>query len=95
MFATIRSIQSLLSSRLLSKKLRIKIFKTIILPVALYGCEILSLTLSEEHKLRIIENRVLRRIFGPKRDGVTGEWKKVHNEELRNLFSSASIIRIS
>jgi hypothetical protein len=69
-------------------------YKTIILPVVLYGCEIWSLTVREEHKLRVFENRVLRRIFGPKRDGVMGWWRKLHNEELHNLYSSPSIIRI-
>jgi hypothetical protein len=62
--------------------------QTIILPVILYGCETLSLTLREEHRLRVFENRVLRRIFGPKRDEVTGEWRKLHNEQLHNLYSS-------
>jgi hypothetical protein len=62
--------------------------------VVLYGCETWSLILSEDHKLRVFENRVLRRIFGPKRDGVTGGWRKLHNEELHNLYSSPSIIRI-
>jgi hypothetical protein len=62
--------------------------------MVLYRCETWSLTVREEHKLREFENRVLRRIFGPKRDGVTGEWRKLHNEELRNLYSSPSIIRI-
>jgi hypothetical protein len=62
--------------------------------VVLYGCEIWSLTGREEHKLRVFENRVLRRIFGPKRDRVTGRWRKLHNEELHNLYSSPSIIRI-
>jgi hypothetical protein len=60
----------------------------------LYGCETWSLTVREEHKLRFFENRVLRRIFGPKRDGVTGGWRKLHNEELHNLYSSPSMIRI-
>jgi hypothetical protein len=59
----------------------------------LYGCETWSLTLREEHILRVFENRVLRRIFGPKRDAVTGEWRKLHNEELHNLYSSPDIIR--
>jgi hypothetical protein len=68
---------NLLSSRLLSKNLKIKIYKMIILPVVLYGCETWSLTLREEHGLRVFENRVLRKIFGPKRDEVTGEWKKI------------------
>jgi hypothetical protein len=71
----------------LSKKLRIRIYKTIILPVILYGCETWSLTLREEHRLRVFENKVLRRIFRPKRDEVTGGWRKLHNEELRDLCS--------
>jgi hypothetical protein len=62
--------------------------------VVLYGCENWSLILREEHRLRVFETRVLRRIFGPKRDGVIGGWKKLHNEELHNLYSSSSIIRI-
>jgi hypothetical protein len=65
-----------------------------ILPVVLYGCKTWSLTVREKHKLRVFENRVFRRIFGPKRDGVTGGWRKLHNEELHNLYSSSSIIRI-
>jgi hypothetical protein len=71
-----------LLSRLLSRNVKVKIYKTIIQPVVLYGCETLSLTLREHHRLRIFENRVLRRIFGPKRDDVTGEWRKLHSEEL-------------
>jgi hypothetical protein len=66
-------VQDLLSSSLLSKNTKIKIYRTIILPVVLYGCETWSLTLREEHRLRVFQNMVLRRIFGPKRDGVTGE----------------------
>ena len=66
------SVQNLLSSRLLSKNLKIKIYRTIILPVVFYGCETWSLTLREERKLRVSENIVLRRIFGPRRDEVTG-----------------------
>jgi hypothetical protein len=62
--------------------------------VVLYGCETWSQTLREEHRLRVFEKRVLRRIFGPKRDKVTGEWRKLHNEELRDLCSSQSMIRI-
>jgi hypothetical protein len=70
--------------------MKVRIYKTIILPVVLYGCETWSLTVREEHKLR-----VLRRIFGPKRAGVMGGWRKLHNEELHNLYSSPSIIRIT
>ena len=83
--ACYHSVQNLLSSRLLPKNLKIKIYKTIILPVVLYGCETWSLTLREERKLRMFENMVLRRIFGPRRDEVTGEWTRMHNEELNDL----------
>jgi hypothetical protein len=72
---------------------KVKIYKTIILPVVLYGCETWSLTLREEHRLRVFENRVLRRVFGPKRDEVTGEWRKLHNEKLHILYSSPNVIR--
>jgi hypothetical protein len=82
-----------LSSRLLSRNIKVKIYKTIILPVILYGCETWSLTLREGHRLRVFENRVLRRIFGPKRDEVTGERKKLHSEELHILYLSPDIIR--
>jgi hypothetical protein len=92
--ACYHSVQSILSSRLLSKNLTIRIYKMIIFPVVLYGCQTWSLTSREEHRLRVFENRVLRRIFGPKRDEVTGEWRKLHNEELRGLYSLPSIIRI-
>ena len=64
------------------------------MPVVLYGCETWSLTLREEHRLRVFENRVLRRIFGPRRDGVTGEWRKLHNEELNDLYCSPNIVRV-
>jgi hypothetical protein len=74
-----------LSSRLLSKNLKIKIYRTIVLSVVLYGCENWSLALREEHRLRVFESRVLRRVFGPKRDEVTGEWRKLHNKELNIL----------
>ena len=83
-----------MSSRLLSKNLKIKIYRTIILPVVLYGCETWSLTLREERKLRLFENMVLRRIFGPRRDEVTGEWSRLHNEELNGLYSSPNIVRV-
>jgi hypothetical protein len=82
-----------LSSRLLSRDVKVKIYKTITLPVVLYGCETWSLTLREEYRLRVFENRVLRGIFGPKRDEMTGEWRKLHNEELHNLYSFPDIIR--
>jgi len=64
------------------------------LPVVLYGCATWSLTLREERRLRVFENRVLRRIFGPKRDDITGEWRKLHNEELNNSYSSPNIVRV-
>ena len=88
------SVQNLLSSRLLSKNVKIKIYRTIILPVVLYGCETWSLTLMEERRLRVFENRVLRRVFGPKRDEVTGEWRKLHNEELNDLYPLSNIVRV-
>jgi len=72
--ACYHSVQNLLSSSLLFKNLKIKISRTIILPIVLYGCETWSLTLREERRMRVFENRLLRRIFGPKRDEVTGEW---------------------
>ena len=77
-----------MSSRLLSKNLKTKVYRTIILPVVLYGCEAWSLTAREERKLRLYENMVFRRIFGPRRDEVTGEWRRLHNEELNGLYSS-------
>jgi hypothetical protein len=87
-------VQNLLSSRLLSKNLKIRIYRTKVLPVVLYGCETWSLTFREEHRLGVFGNRVLRRMFGPKRDEVIGEWSKLHNEELHDLYSLPSIIRI-
>jgi len=92
--ACYHSVQNLLSSSLLSKNLKIKIYRTIILLVVLYGCETWSLTLREERRLRVLEKMVLRRIFGPKRDEVTGERRKLHNEELNNLYSSPNIVRV-
>ncbi|KAJ4434333.1 hypothetical protein ANN_22890 [Periplaneta americana] len=82
-----------IESLLLSKILKVRIYKTVILSVLLYGCETWTLTLSEEHRLRVFENKVLRKIFGAKRDEVTGEWRKLHNAELHALYSSADIIR--
>ena len=83
---------NLLSSSLLSKNLKFEIYKTIILPVVLYGCETWLLMLREEHRLRVFENRVLRRIFGLKRDEVTRGWRKLHNEELNDLHFSPNIV---
>ena len=88
------SVQNLLSSRLLSKNLKIKIYRTIILRVVLYGCETWSLTLREERRLSVFENRVLRRVFGSKRDEVTGEWRKLHNEELKDFYTLPNIVRV-
>ena len=83
----------ILSSLLLCKNLRVKTYKTIILPVVLYDCETWSLTLREEHRLRVFENKVIRKIFGAKKDKITGEWRKLHNTELHSLYSSPNIIR--
>jgi hypothetical protein len=79
------SVQNLLSSHLISKSLKSKVYKTVILPVMLYGCKTLSLTVGEEH--RVLENRVLRKIFGPKREE-DGSWRKLHNDKLHSLYSS-------
>ena len=79
---------------MLSKNLKIKIYRTIILPVVLYGFKTWSLTLREERRLSVFENRVLRRIFGPRRDEVTGEWRKLYNEELNDLYFSPAIVRV-
>jgi len=73
---------------------KIKIYRTVILPVVLYGCETWSLTLREERRLSVFENRVLRGIFGAKRYEVTGEWRKLHNEELNDLYCSPNIVRV-
>jgi hypothetical protein len=87
------SVQNFLSSHLLAKDVKIRIYKTIILPVVLYGCEAWSLTLRVKHRLRVFENRVLR-IFGLKGDEVMGDWRKLHNEELHTLYSSPNTIRM-
>jgi hypothetical protein len=92
--ACYHSVQNLLSSRLQSKNTKIRVYRTIILPVVLYGCETWSLTPREEQRLRVFENRVLRRIFGPKRDEAAGEWRRIDNEELSDLYSSPKIIRV-
>ena len=86
------SVQTLLPSRLLSKNLKIKIHNTIILPVVLYGCETWSLTLREESRVRVLEKRTLRRIFGPNKDA-NGEWRRLHNEELQSLYRSPDTVR--
>jgi len=83
-----------MSSSLLSKNLKIKIYRTIILPIVLCGCEIWPLILREEHRLRVYENKVLRRIFGPKREDVTAKWRKLHKEELNYLYCSPNIQRV-
>ena len=83
-----------LSSSFLCKNVKIKIYMTIILPVVVYGCETWSLTLSKVRRLRVFEKRVLRRIFEPKRDEVTGEWRKLRNNELNDLYSSPNNVRV-
>jgi hypothetical protein len=79
---------------LLSRNIKIKIYRIIILPFIFYGCETWSLTLRKERRLRVFENRMLRRIFGPKRDEVTREWRKLHTEELSDLYCSPIIVRV-
>ena len=76
------------------QKHKIKVYRTIILPVVLYGFETWSLTLREERRLRVFENRMLRRIFGPKMDEVTREWRRIHEEELYAVYSSPNIIQM-
>ena len=92
--ACCHSVQNLLSSSLLFKSVKIKIYRTITLPVILYRCETWSLILREECRLRVFENKVLRRIFGTKRDEVTGKWRILHNKELYALYYSLNIIRM-
>ena len=92
--ACYHSVQNRLSSSLILKNLKIQIYRTIILPVVLYGCETWSLILREERRLRVFVNRVLRRIFEPTRDEGTGEWRKLHNEELNDMYYSPNIFRV-
>jgi hypothetical protein len=92
--ACYHSVQNLLSSNLLSRSVNIKIYRTILSPVVLYSCKSWLLTLREEYRMSVFENRVLRRLFGPKSDEVTGEWRKLHNKELYALYSSPNIIRV-
>jgi hypothetical protein len=73
---------------------QVRVYRTVVLPVLLCGCETWSLTLREEQRLRVFENWVLRRIFGPKKDEATGEWRRLHNEELNDLYSSPNVIRV-
>jgi hypothetical protein len=87
-------MQNLLPSSLLSKYLNIKIYRSINLSVILYGCETWSFTLGDKHRLGVFENLVLRRIFGPNSDGVTGEWRKLHNEQLNDLYGSPNNVRV-
>jgi hypothetical protein len=87
-------VQNRLFSRFLSRNLKIKIYRTIILPVVLYGCETWSLTLRVERRLRVFENRVLRSVFGPRRNEVKREWRKLQNEELNDLYSLPNIVRV-
>jgi hypothetical protein len=87
-------VQNLLSSRLVSKNTKIRVYRTIILPVVFYGYETWSVTLREVQRLTVFEKKALRRIFEPKRDEATGEWRRLHNEELNDLYSSPNIIRV-
>jgi hypothetical protein len=84
-------VQSLWSSSLLSKNIKIKIYRTVILPFVVYGCETWSLALREERRRRVFENRVMRSIFGPKRDEITREWRKLHHKELNNNNNNNNI----
>jgi hypothetical protein len=86
--------KSFLSSRLLSKNVKIRTYKTIILPLVLYGRETWPLPLRDEHRLKVLENRALRRIFGPKIDKIRGGWRKLHNEKLLNLYTLPNTIKV-
>jgi len=79
---------------LISKNTKIKTYITIISTVILYGCETWSLTMRQKHRLRMLESRLLIKIFGPKRDEVAGVWRKLHNEELNDLYCSSNIVRV-
>jgi len=92
--ACYNSVQNLLSSSLLSKNIKIQIFRNITFPVAMYRCEAWSLTLREEGTLRVCQNRELRKIFGLKRDEGTEDWRKLRNEELNELYSLPNVIRM-
>jgi len=92
--ACFNSVQNLLSSSLLARHLKFKVHRTIILPLVLYGCETWSLTQTERRRMGLFENRVLRRTFGPKRNDVRGQWRKLHNEELADLYCSPNILRV-
>jgi hypothetical protein len=94
-FLLVKHLSFVMSSPLLSKNFKIKIYKTIILPAVLYGCETWSLTLKKKHKLKVFENRVLRRTFGPKMDEIIGGGlRKLHNEEFSNLHSSPNVTKM-
>ena len=92
--ACYHSVQNLLSSRFESNNLKTKIYRTITLPVVLYGCETWSLTLREKRTLWVFDNIMLRRIFGPRRDKVTGEWRRLYNQEKNHLYSSPNFVRV-
>jgi len=87
-------MQNLLSSTLLTNNIKIKIYKIIILTLVLYGCETWSLKLRLECRLRVFEKRVVRKIFGSNKDDVTREWRKIHSEELSDLYSSPNVFRM-
>ena len=91
------SLEKILSARLLSKKIRVKTYKTVILfrvlSIVLYSCKTWSLTLREEYRLRVFKNKALRKIFRAKKDDITREWRKLHNAELHALYSSPNIIK--
>jgi hypothetical protein len=92
--ACYHSVQNFLSSRLRSKNIKVRIYKIVILSAILYGCATFCLTLRDTHRLRLFENRMLRRMCGAKRDEETGGWRKLHNQELHNFYSSTGIIRM-